>query len=110
MRDNTVTPFYRQSGNSDRNINRQTNQPIGNNYKPHYVSNDHQHDKGNGRNYKVAREFNIVTLGNGGYKKVCGFCTFVHTMWKGTKLHREFTSDIHSYKKNVCNILPPHYK
>jgi len=61
MRDNTVTPFYRQSGNSDRNINRQTNQPIGNNSKPHYVSNDHQHDKGNGRNYKVAREFNIVT-------------------------------------------------
>ena len=61
MRDNTVTPFNRQSGNSDRNINRQINQPIGNNCKPHYVSNDHQHDKGNGRNYKVAREFNIVT-------------------------------------------------
>ena len=38
-------------------------------------------------------------LGNGSYKKVCGFCTFVHTMWKGTKLHREFTSDVHSYKK-----------
>ncbi len=50
------------------------------------------------------------TLGNGSYKKVCGFCTFVHTMWKGTKLHREFTSDVHSYKNNVCNILSPHYK
>jgi hypothetical protein len=40
----------------------------------------------------------LVSLGNGSYKKVCGFCTFVHTMWKGTKLHREFTSDVHSYK------------
>ena len=39
------------------------------------------------------------SLGNGSYKKVCGFCTFVHTMWKGTKLHRGFTSDVHSYKK-----------
>jgi hypothetical protein len=28
------------------------------------------------------------SLGNGSYKKVCGFCTFVHTMWKGTKLYR----------------------
>jgi hypothetical protein len=33
----------------------------------------------------------IEALGNGSYKKVCGFRTFVHTMWKGTKLHREFT-------------------
>jgi hypothetical protein len=49
-------------------------------------------------------------LGNGSYKKVCGFSTFVHTMWKGTKLHREFTSDVHSSKKIVCNILSPHYK
>ena len=40
----------------------------------------------------------IATLGNGNYKKVCGSCTFVHTMWKGTKLHREFTSDVLIYK------------
>ncbi len=39
-------------------------------------------------------------LGNGSYKKVCGFCTFAHTMWKGTKLYREFTSAVVlSYKK-----------
>jgi hypothetical protein len=53
---------------------------------------------------------NFTSLGNGSYKKVCGFCTFVHTMWKGTKLHRGFTSDVHSYKNNICNILSPHYK
>jgi hypothetical protein len=46
----------------------------------------------------------IEALGNGSYKKVCGFCTFVHTMWKGTKLHREFTSDIHSYKKKIVTF------
>ena len=37
-----------------------------------------------------------TSLGNGSNKKVCGFCTFVHTIWKGSKLHREFTSDVHS--------------
>jgi hypothetical protein len=38
-----------------------------------------------------------AALGNGSYKKVYGFCTFVHTMWIGTKLHRGFTSDVHRY-------------
>ena len=43
--------------------------------------------------------FVVLSLGNGSYKKVCGFRTFVHIMWKDTKLHREFTSDVQSNKK-----------
>ena len=37
------------------------------------------------------------TLGNSSYKKVCGFCTFVHILWKVIKLHRGFTSDVRSH-------------
>jgi len=33
-----------------------------------------------------------------------------YSMWIGTKLHREFTSDVLSCKKDICNILSPHYK
>ena len=63
-RDNTVTPFHRQSGNNDRSVllnSRQTNHPIGNSNRSHYEYNDRQYDRGNGRNYRVARELNTVT-------------------------------------------------
>jgi hypothetical protein len=56
------------------------------------------------------RELDQCYTGKRQLQKVCGFCTFERTMWKVTKLHRGFTSDIHSYKKNICNILSPHYK
>jgi hypothetical protein len=40
-----------------------------------------------------------VTLKNSSCINFCGFCTFAHTMWKGTKLHRGFTSDVQSHIK-----------
>ena len=63
-RDNTVTPFNRQSGRSDRIVSlnrRQTNNPIENNNRSHYENNDRQYDRGNGRNKKVVGELHTVT-------------------------------------------------
>ena len=36
------------------------------------------------------------------HKKVCGFCNFVHILWKVTKLHRKLASDVTCHKKFFC--------
>jgi len=32
-------------------------------------------------------------------QKVCGFCNFVHILWKVKKLHRKLASDVTCHKK-----------
>ena len=36
------------------------------------------------------------------HKKVCGFCNFVHILWKVTKLRRKLASDVTLHKILIC--------
>jgi len=40
------------------------------------------------------------------HKKVCGFCNFLHILWKVTKLLRKLESDVTCHKILICVMEP----